>query len=176
MALDSLTSLRQYASVPFAPGWPDTRLTLFSPVDQVHAALKDLIASTAHSLVLAMYGFDDDELAAIIHSKLDDDGCFVQLTLDKSQAAGVHERALLAKAAYPSNSVAIGHSEKGAIMHLKAGVIDGLDVFDGSTNWSTSGESAQDNQLSITRDPMVAARVRQRIDMIHTAMLTAAGR
>ncbi len=174
MALPDLTALRQFAAVPFPPGWPEDRITLFSPVDQVHEALKALIGSTAHSLVLSMYGFDDDDLAAIIHSKLEDEHCFVQLTLDSSQAGGVHERTLLAQAAYPSNSIAIGRSEKGAIMHLKAGVVDGLDVFDGSTNWSTGGETKQDNQFSVTRGALVAARVRQRIDMIHQSMLAKA--
>jgi phosphatidylserine/phosphatidylglycerophosphate/cardiolipin synthase-like enzyme len=45
-------------------------------------------------------------------------------------------------------SIAIGTSEKGAVMHLKLANIDGLDVVTGSTNWSTGGETAQENQLT----------------------------
>lgn len=173
MALDSLSVLDQYKLQPFAPGYLADVRNFYSPVDHVHDALVALVASATTSLVLAMYGYDDDALDTVIRSKLEDEHIYVQMSLDKSQAGGVHEKAILAKwnADGVGNSIAIGHSEKGAIMHLKMVIIDGLDVITGSTNWSASGEGLQDNALVVVRDALVAAEARARIDIVHDSML-----
>jgi phosphatidylserine/phosphatidylglycerophosphate/cardiolipin synthase-like enzyme len=173
MSMKNFPDLAKFAARPVPVGYPvEEHITLYAPDDNLHGALGAFIDSVEHSLSLAMYGFDDDTLATAVLRKLQDPKVFVQLCLDSTQAAGVHEKALLATVNYPSNVVAFGHSEGGAIMHLKTGVMDGLDCFSGSTNWSESGESKQDNELSFTRHPMIAFRLRHKIDLIHASMLT----
>lgn len=174
MALDSLSQLDRHSIAGFPPGSLPTLRTFFSPVDDVHGALLDLVKSASQSLIVAMYGFDDQELADALLEKLTAEHVFVQFTLDSSQAMGEHEKRILATESYPASSVVAGRSEKGAIMHLKMAVIDGLDTVTGSTNWSASGESLQDNQLTVVRDPLLAAKSRSRIDVIHQHMLTTA--
>jgi len=173
VALANLGVLDQYKAVPFPDQYLEATRTFYSPVDKVHDALVALIASANVSLVVAMFGYDDDELDAAIRAKLESEHIYVQMSLDKSQAGGVHEREILAKwnADGVGNSIAIGNSERGRIMHLKMVIIDGLDVITGSTNWSDSGEGLQDNAMVVVRSALVAAEARARIDIIHDSML-----
>jgi phosphatidylserine/phosphatidylglycerophosphate/cardiolipin synthase-like enzyme len=169
--LPSLTDLDQYSKAGWPKSWPATSRTFWSPVDDVHGALAALLKSATISVVVAMYGFDDEELAEIIRAKIDQPGVFVQLSLDKTQAAGKAEQAILTKNDFPATSIAIGHSERGAIMHLKTFIVDGVYVATGSTNWSTGGETKQDNQLTIVSNPYESANARARVDTIHDNML-----
>ena len=163
--------LDRFRSGGFPPDYPANLRTLYSPVDDVHGALLALVQSAKHSLVVAMYGFDDDQVADAIKSKLVDGQVQVLLTLDSSQAGGKHEREILAREDYPASIVAVGRSERGAIQHMKMLVIDGLIVVNGSTNWSASGETLQDNQLTVVFDRAEAFMARLRIDKIHASML-----
>jgi phosphatidylserine/phosphatidylglycerophosphate/cardiolipin synthase-like enzyme len=152
-------------------GYPADIKSYYSPVDDVHGAILAAIKSAKRSLLVGMYGLDDEDLVAAILKKMRDENVYVQLTLDKSQASGVHERQLLATANFPANTVAIGESEKHAIMHLKVLVVDGIRLVTGSTNWSASGETKQDNVAIIIDNPYIAAEASSRLSVIHANML-----
>jgi phosphatidylserine/phosphatidylglycerophosphate/cardiolipin synthase-like enzyme len=173
VALKDLSSLQQFArGKDLGAGYPvQEHITLYSPDDDIPGALAYLLKSVSSSLVIAMFGFDDYSLAEIIKQKMADPKIYVQMSLDNTQAAGKHEAELLKLMDYPSNSVSIGRSEAHAIQHLKTFVVDGLDVAGGSTNWSESGETKQDNELTVTRHPVVAHRARTKLDLVHSAQL-----
>lgn len=140
--------------------------------DDVHGILKLLLKSVTSSLYLNMFGYDDDELNAHVLELLQEPAVTTLITLDKSQAGGVHERTLLATdaatdAAGYRASVVVGTSSTDQITHTKGGTIDGRISFEGSTNWSTSGEGtfllgkpdaggagykAQNNTLTVCSD------------------------
>jgi hypothetical protein len=127
MALGALSELDRFKAGAFPPGYPPGSRTFYSPVDDVHGALAAVLGSAGRSVVVSMYGYDDPELNRVLRGKLVDENVFVQLTLDSTQAAGRGEKPLLAEWLNDGtgNSIAVGHSEKGAIMHLKLAIVDG---------------------------------------------------
>lgn len=165
-------ALDGFRAQPVAHGYPTNVRHLFAPVDRVHEALVSLCEAAQLSLAAAMYGWDDDEINGLFLAKLKAN-VPVQLSLDSSQAAGVHEKKILATWAADQigNSVAIGRSSRGAISHDKMIVIDGQVTIAGSTNLSESGESKQNNEAVIVWDAVFAAEARARIDVIHSEML-----
>ena len=169
----TIGGLDQFKATPVDPAYPVDTRTFYSPIDDVHGALKAVIGSARKSLIVSMFGWDDDELAELIAHILDDPSIFVQITLDKSQAGGVHEKALLEKFKHEmdSNSVAIGTSEKSAIIHRKMVIVDGLWRIGGSTNWSTSGETLQDNKMTIHKNAVICAEARPVLDISHNKAL-----
>jgi len=63
--------------------------------DDVHDILKHVLSRVSISLYLNMFGFDDDELNDILMKIALDPTVTMLVTLDKSQAGGKHEKALL---------------------------------------------------------------------------------
>lgn len=172
MTLD-WNSLAANAAAPFPDDWPDDTWVFCSPRDPgVHKAIAAVLESTQRSVKVNMYGYDDNELDAILHAKAADPAVVFQMSLDSSQAGGVHEKVLLQPwASAEGTTVAVGRSIRSAISHLKVAVIDGLYVIDGSTNWSLSGETKQDNQLTIRRNAAIARHYTDLLDANHAAML-----
>jgi PLD-like domain len=145
--------------------------------DDVHEILKYILSRATISLFLNMFGFDDSELNNILMEKALNPAVTMMITLDKSQAFTVHEKALLAAdqafnlAAYNTHFV-VGQSATHQISHTKGFVADGRVAAEGSTNWSTSGEGtfvvagkpggpgykAQNNTQAIITDPDTIVR------------------
>ncbi len=145
--------------------------------DDVHDILKYILSRVTISLYLNMFGFDDSELNNLLMQKALNPAVTMLITLDKSQAGGVHEKALLAAdqaynlAAYNTHFV-LGQSSTRQISHTKGFVADGRVAAEGSTNWSTSGEGtfvvngkpggpgyvAQNNTQSVITDPDTIVR------------------
>jgi phosphatidylserine/phosphatidylglycerophosphate/cardiolipin synthase-like enzyme len=169
--LSDFSALDQFKTGGVAAGYPTDSRTFYSPVDDLHGALLYVMKSARKELIVALFGFDDQDLADTIKTKLSDPACFVQLTLDKTQAAGKHEAAILAAETYPKSSIAVGSSEHGRIMHMKLMVVDGTWLVSGSTNWSDAAEHLQDNELTIRYNPIEANEARIRIAHIHSHML-----
>ena len=178
--ITTIADLDQYRAGPWgppAPGHPAFMRTLWAPYDNVHEALLDLIHSCQRELVVAMFGFTDTELGQAVKAKLGDPTIHCQVTLDKSQAGGTTEAAMLDDLGLlESNSVVVGTSEHSAIMHRKVMLIDRRWTVTGSTNWSMSAETKQDNQLTVIDDPVVAAEAGIVLGLEHTKALTKAGR
>ena len=168
-------NLAQYkAEGRFLDGYPDDQRTFFSPRDNVHGLLVALLSSAQHSIVVNMFGYDDDELNKIIQTKLADQNVYVQMSLDRSQSTTAHEKQILASWNNNAfgNSIAIGTSSvHNAISHLKVVIVDGVYTVKGSTNWSLSGEQQQDNELTLNRNAVIAAETRAILDLNHDFML-----
>jgi phosphatidylserine/phosphatidylglycerophosphate/cardiolipin synthase-like enzyme len=162
----------QFKTGGFTLGYPANIKTYYSPVDNVHGAILNAITNAKHSLIVGMYGWDDLELQTAIIEKMKDENVYVQLTLDSSQAGGTHEKALLVAGNFPSTTIAVGRSEKGAIIHIKCVVIDNAVLVTGSTNWSSGGEEKQDNACVIISDAYVAGEASSRISAIHANILS----
>jgi phosphatidylserine/phosphatidylglycerophosphate/cardiolipin synthase-like enzyme len=162
----------------FLDGYPDDQRTFFAPRDDVHGLLVALLGSAQHSIVVNMFGYDDDELNKIIQAKLAAANVYVQMSLDRSQSTGAHEKQILASWNNNAfgNSIAIGTSSvHNAISHLKIVIVDGVYTVKGSTNWSLSGEEQQDNELSLSRNAVIAAETRAILDLNHDFMLKQMG-
>jgi len=169
---EGLGRFKQAQSFPH--GYSSDSLTFYAPRDPgVHHVLLWTLLQAKSSVAINMYGFDDSQMVALLRHHADNPGIVVTLSLDSSEAGAGIEPELLKELRnhLEGNSIAIGRSEKGAISHDKLLVVDGLYLVTGSTNWSFGGETEQDNQMTLTRDPIACAEARAVIDLDHDAML-----
>jgi hypothetical protein len=157
--------------------------------DDVHGVLHHLLTNESLELDGNAFGYDDEQLNQDILDLFKKPNVRVQMTLDKSQAGGVHEKKIVAadEASDPvdfNNSFAIGQSETHQISHTKGYVFLGQSTWaEGSTNLSGSGEGvgislkadvanpagfkAQNNTLVVSTNPIGLQRFKAKLDAEH---------
>lgn len=182
-----LAVLGKFTPAGLTPGYGQSYL-FFVGKDDVHGILHYLITNEKMALKFNQFGFDDEQLNADIMTMLKNPSIRVQATLDKSQAGGVHEKKIIATDAANDptflNSFAIGESATHQISHTKGGVLIGQGLWwEGSTNWSNSGEGAgislkadvknpkgfeaQNNTLLVSCNPVMLAHFGEQLDSEH---------
>jgi hypothetical protein len=163
--------------------------------DDVHGILNFLLSHVSTSIYLNMFGYDDDTLNAECMRCARDPTITTVITLDQSQAGGVHEKGILNSDVAQDEGAfnthfAIGQSATHQISHTKGGVLDGKVGFEGSTNWSASGEGtfvvsgqaggagykAQNNTLAVFTDPDAVARFTAELIAEHLVAVDQGGR
>jgi len=185
----NLLDLQQYTlERSYSPSASEDFHLFYVGRDDVHDILKHVLSRVSVSLYLNMFGYDDEELNDILMAKAMDPNITVMITLDKSQAGGKTERALLdadqkkSLSAFGTHFV-IGQSETHQISHTKGFVADGRVGGEDSTNWSASGEGkfvltgqpggtgykAQNNTQSIFTDPDTLTRFQAALIAEHMA-------
>ena len=155
--------------------------------DDVHGVLMHLFTRVSLSVKMNMFGYDDDDLNNVLMGLVQNPTVMIQVTLDRSQAGGPTEKAILSSdvgqdAQGFANDFAVGTSATDQISHTKGGVLDGIVAFEGSTNWSSSGEGtgitlnaakqapgfkAQNNTLAVYVNPYEIAKFAARLDYEH---------
>ncbi len=185
--LDDLAEFTSEKSFP-ANASKDFRL-FFAGRDDVHRVLRHVLSRVTTSLYLNMFGYDDDELNDIVMGIVHNPQITCLITLDKSQAGGVHEKRLLDSDAAKDpdgfrTHFVIGQSATHQISHTKGFVADGVVGCEGSTNWSASGEGsfilkatsaggvgykAQNNTQTVFTDPHAVQRFQAQLIAEHLA-------
>jgi len=113
------------------------------------------------SMDVAMYSFTDKPLADEI-IKLARDGVEIRIYRDREQyeneqrnAAQHHDQSTTDMFRGEHNiQVRVKASVRRDLMHLRAYLIDGTLLRDGSANWSPAGEKVQDNNARFTSNPV----------------------
>jgi hypothetical protein len=157
--------------------------------DDVHGILLELIKQETLEFDMNMFGYDDEELDQAIWGLIKNPSVHVQISLDKSQAGGVHEKMLLQADEQKdptdfTNSFVILESATHQISHTKGGVLVAQQIwFEGSTNWSAGGEGtgislkadvknptgfkAQNNTLLVSTNPVSLLRFKTQLKVEH---------
>ncbi len=138
----------------------------YSPFENLEQIDRERLDGAQHTVDIAMYAFTDRSLAEELF-KLARRGVQIRLYRDREQYeeeqrnSGQRNRGTTTETLRGQHGIQIRVKESRELMHLKAYVIDGSLLRDGSANWSPSGLKRQDNNAHFTSDRAQIAAFQQ---------------
>jgi len=130
----------------------------FSPADNLERADLDQLNGAKKSIDIAMYSFTDRFIAEQL-VKLAGRGVVIRIYRDREQYEQEQRRGEKRDTGSPmelfrgQGNIHVKVKASRELMHLKAYLVDGILLRDGSANWSPSGLKRQDNNAHFTADP-----------------------
>ncbi len=143
----------------------------YSPFENLEQIDRERLDRAQHTVDIAMYAFTDRYLAEEL-VELARRGVQIRLYRDREQYeeeqrnSGQRNRGTTTEMLRPQHGIQIRVKGSRELMHLKAYVIDGSLLRDGSANWSPSGLKRQDNNVHFTSDPAQVEAFRQAFEQM----------
>jgi phosphatidylserine/phosphatidylglycerophosphate/cardiolipin synthase-like enzyme len=134
---------------------------LFSPYDDVEAAIHTELQKVASSVHCSLYGISNKTLAGDLEA-LAKAGKDVKIGIDHVQASGSHDLHEALRAA----GVRVEIKPKHAAEHNKFCILDGQNVIMGSWNWSANAQSQDNSDLIFIQHPSLADKFEQAFQRI----------
>ena len=158
----------QVASVPATAVQAETH---YSPDENLERLDIETLERAQRSIDVAMFAFTDKYIAERL-VELAQRGVRIRIYRDQSQYEQEQRNAARHRdfsttemfRGEPNIQVRLKRSGRRNVMHLKAFLVDGTLLRDGSANWSAAGLKAQDNSAHYTNHPALVEAFQRKFD------------
>lgn len=161
--IESAESANTEATCPaFTETTPGNPSVFFAPFDAPEQQVLCLLSRAEREVVIAHYNIRRENVIAKL-IELKNRGVDVKVAVDQTNAGhewNVGDDAMQAAGIRVERVKPRG---SGAIMHLKAAVIDGKIAMTGSFNWNETAALANDENMVVFKDPEVVSRFRNQV-------------
>jgi len=141
---------------------PGNPTVFFAPFDAPEKQVLCLLSRAETEVVIAHYNIRRESVIAKL-IELKNRGVVVKVVVDKTNAGQDYNVGDDAMAAAGIPVMRVKPSGSGAIMHLKATVIDSKIAMTGSFNWNETAALANDENMVVFKDPEIVSRYRNQI-------------
>jgi phosphatidylserine/phosphatidylglycerophosphate/cardiolipin synthase-like enzyme len=138
----------------------------FSPGENLERIDVEQLARAQRTIDIAMYAFTDRYIAEQLVD-IARRGVAIRIYRDHDQyeqeqrRAGQRDREAAMELFRGERNIHVRVKHSRELMHLKAYIVDGTLLRDGSANWSPTGLKRQDNNAHFTTDPAQVKRFQQ---------------